>query len=316
MTHPASRHIFIAGATGSMGLAATRALLAAGHRVTGLARTDDSAATLRALGATPARVDIFDELALTEPTRGADAIVHFATKVPDGMGAMKPGAWRTNDRLRREGTRALLAAAQANGIRRVIFESLALAYPDSGEEWIEESTPLKPHTGFMRSVVEAEAMLNQFGEQGGEPVNLRYARIYGPGRASDGFMQLVMKRQMPIVGDGNNFQSSVHIEDVGSSVVAALRSTPGTYNVGDDEPLRQAELMQHIASTLGAPAPRQLPYPLARTLMGKLANAVTASIRISNRKLHEETGWAPAIPSAREGWPQVAHVAALEASHR
>ncbi|MPZ99862.1 MAG: NAD-dependent epimerase/dehydratase family protein [Dehalococcoidia bacterium] len=304
-TETGRRRVFLTGATGSMGFAAARAMIELGHEVHGVSRSPVGAEALRALGATPLTVDLFDADAVREAMRGTDAVAHFATKIPEGFAMLKPGAWRMNDRLRDEGTRHLIAAAEANGIRRFVFESLALAYPDSGDEWIDESVQLHAHTGFMRTVLQAEDMLDAFGRRGGEPVSLRFPRIYGPGRASDGFMAMVQKRQMPIVGPGANFTSAIHTDDVGTAVAAALTVAPGVYNISDDGPMRQREAMQHIARTLGAPAPRRMAYPVARMVMGRLANAAVASQRVSNRRFREATGWQPRFPSAIEGWPDV-----------
>lgn len=297
--------VFLTGATGSMGLAATEALLNAGHRVVGVARSDTGAATLRGLGAEPVKVDLLDAAAVARAMRGADAVAHFATSIPTGFSAVKPGAWKTNDRLRRNGTRALIAAAKQNGVRRFIFESIALAYPDHGDEWIDETVDLRVLAPPVKTAIEAEAMLADFGRNGGEPVSLRYSRIYGPGRASQSFLEALQKRQLPIIGPGLNYVSSIHIDDVGTSVVAALSAAPGVYNVSDDEPMLQRDLMEFAARTLGAPAPRHMPYPIARVLMGKLVNLLTASQRVSSLRLQEETGWRPRFTSALQGWPDV-----------
>src|SRR5690606_632067 len=194
---------------------------------------------------------------------------------------------------------------EANGIRRFIFESLALAYPDRGDEWIDESTALSPITPWVRTAIEAEAMLNEFGRGGGEPVNLRFPRTYGPGRASGTLIDSVRRRQMPIIGSGTNFVSSIHTDDVGTAVAAALSVAPGTYNVSDDEPLPQREYLQHAADALGAPAPRRMAYPVARMVLGKLAVMASVSQRVSSAHFREAAGWEPRFRSAAEGWPDV-----------
>jgi nucleoside-diphosphate-sugar epimerase len=302
--------VFLTGATGAMGLAVTRALTAAGHEVRGVTRSAEGAATLKSLGATPVEVDLFDPRAVRTAMRGSTSVAHFATKIPMGFAALKPGAWAENDRLRIEATRNLLAAAAENGVGQFIFESFYGAYPHRGEDWIDEEVPLQPTAGFMKSIVDAEAMVNEFGARYGGAVVLRFARIYGAGRASDAFTSMVQKRQMPVVGAGANFVSSVHIDDVGSAVLHALTVSAGTYNVADDEPMRQAEYNQHVAQVLGARPPRRFPAVAARIMMGRAANALVASQRISNRRFREATGWHPRYRSAREGWVAVARLVA------
>ena len=218
------------------------------------------------------------------------------------MAAAKAKNWVTNDRLRVEATRNLIAVAEANRVKRFIFESYFGAYPDCGDQWIDESVALAPIVPFMRSLVEAEALVDDFGEHGGESVNLRFGRLYGPGRASDALAEIMRKRQMPIVGSGDNYVPSIHTEDAGASIARALTAPPGTYNVSDDEPMRQSELTRFIAEALDAPAPRRLPRMLVRLMIGRLAYTLTISQRVSNQRFKEATGWRPQYRSAKEGW--------------
>lgn len=306
MSKSTKKRVFLTGATGSMGIEATRALAAAGHDVVGTARSAQGNAALQALGAKPVEVDLLDEAALREATVGADVIAHFATSIPRGLEATKTRAWRTNDALRREGTAALIAAAEANGVGRFIFESIALAYPDHGDAWIDESVPLTQVAPSMGTAIEAEAMLEGFRARGGDAVSLRFGRIYGAGRASEDLIAALRKRQMPIVGRGDNYVSSIHITDVGTSVVAALDVPPGVYNVVDDEPITQRPLLETAAVYLDAPPPRRIAVVLARLMMGQATPVLTVSQRVSNRRLRDATGWSPAYPSATTGWAQVA----------
>jgi nucleoside-diphosphate-sugar epimerase len=253
----------------------------------------------------PVEVDLFDGAGLRLATRGVSAIAHFATKIPAMDEAMRPGAWEMNDRLRIETPRLLVEAAEANGVRRVIFESISLAYPDRGEEWIDETAPLLPLGDWPLSAATAEATLAEFGWRGGEPVSLRYANLYGPGRASGALIAAVAEGRMPIIGSGENFVSSIHVEDVGSSVVAALAVAPGVYNVGDDQPLRQREYLTHLARLTGGPAPVEMSYDEALEKLGVFAKTAAVSQRVSSRAFREATGWAPRFPSAIEGWQDV-----------
>lgn len=299
-----TKRVFLTGATGSMGLAAARALIAAGHRVVGTTR--QGAAALKDLGATPVQVDLFDERALRDAMRGADVIVHFATSIPRGFSATRRRAWQINDRLRCEGTAILISAAESTGVRRFIFESLALAYPDRGDSWIDESEELFPPSAVMGTVLEAERMLAEFEGRGGEAVSLRFGRLYGPGRASSDLIEAVRKRWMPVIESGNNFFSNIHAEDVGSAVAAAINVAPGIYNIVDDEPVTQRVLLEAVASSLGVPPPRHLPQGVARFMLGHVARVMTVSQRVSNRRFREATKWRPLYPSAVDGWTSVA----------
>ena len=230
----------------------------------GTARSKRGAAALKEFGATSVDVDVFDEAGLREALRGADVIAHFATSIPSGFSATRRKAWRTNDRLRREGTATLIAAAEATGVRWFILESIALAYPDRGDQWIDESVDLRPPSPIMNTALEAEHMLGEFQARGGESVCLRFGRLYGSGRASSDLITAVRKRSIPVIGSGDNFVSSIHVADVGSAVAAAVDVAPGIYNIVDDEPVTQRVLMEAVAESLQAPRPRQLPYAIAQ----------------------------------------------------
>jgi nucleoside-diphosphate-sugar epimerase len=117
-------------------------LVAAGHDVRGVARNADKAAQLRAAGAEPVAVDVFDHDAIVDAVAGCDAILHLATNVPPLAKAGFMPAWKTHNRLRTEATRHLLDAARIHDIHRLVKESVTFAYPSSGAEWIYESVPV------------------------------------------------------------------------------------------------------------------------------------------------------------------------------
>ena len=301
-----TRRIFLTGASGAMGQAITRTLVDAGHEVIGAVRSADGAAAVIALGARPVHVDLCDASALAPAMAGCDLVAHFATKIPTGMAATRVAAWAENDRLRRDGTAALLEAATATAVPRCIFESISLAYPDGGADWTDEAQALDPVSPVMRSALDAEAELARFAERGGEALLLRFGRLYGPGRASADLIGDLRRRRMPVVGRGDNFVSSVHVDDVGAAVAAAIDATPGIYNVVDDSPMTQRELMHAAARSLGASAPRSVPVAVARLLLGHAAPVLTVSHRVSNRRFKRVTGWTPRHVSAVGGWAAAA----------
>ena len=290
--------VFLTGATGAMGASIVRALAARGIAVEGPARDDRAAAALRRLGGRPVDVSLFDVSALEDALRGVDTLAHFATRIPRGFDQARLGSWADNDRLRREGTEALLEAATRAGVRRFVFESISLAYPDRGDDWTDESVPLVAVSPVMRTAIAAESRVARFA---GEGVSLRFGRLYGPGRASEDLVAALRARQMPIVGRGANYVSSIHSEDVGAAVLAALHVEPGAYNVVDDEPVTQRVWVESVAAAVGARAPRRVPEIVARLLMGHAAKVLTVSQRVSNRRFRASSGWSPRVPSIRLG---------------
>ena len=127
--------IYLTGATGVIGRRALPALLAAGHDVTAVARSDEKAATVDAAGATPSQIDLFDSDAVTAAVAGHEAVVHLATNIPTGADVAVKRGWRTNDRLRTEAASNLRAAAIATDAQRFVQESITFPYLPNGDDW-------------------------------------------------------------------------------------------------------------------------------------------------------------------------------------
>jgi len=151
--------VFVAGASGVIGVRLVPLLVADGHEVAGLTRSPGKAEHLRALGAEPVVCDVFDLDALSRAVASfaPDVVLHQLTDLPDAV-ARVPEMMAANARIRREGTRNLLAAAV--GLERFVAQSVAWEIPGDGGIAVEEHE---------RAVLDA----------GGAVV--RYGRFYGPG---------------------------------------------------------------------------------------------------------------------------------------
>jgi nucleoside-diphosphate-sugar epimerase len=296
--------IFVAGATGVIGRRVIPRLVTAGHQVTGAARTPENRTALERMGAASASVDLFAPATLTSALRGQEAVINLATHVPPSSRAFLPGAWRETDRIRRVGAANLMEAALAGGAKRFIQESFAPIYPDRGEEWIDESAPVRP-ARYNRGVIDAEAAAERFTASGRTGIALRFAFLYGADSDyTRDAIRLVRKGWAPTLGRPEGFISSVSHDDAAEAVVAAMVAGAGVYNAVDDEPMRRRTFFGTLAEALGVPAPRLPPSWLAR-VTGSLGELMGRSQRISNRKLRTESGWAPRYPSMREGWGAV-----------
>jgi nucleoside-diphosphate-sugar epimerase len=303
--------VFVAGASGVIGRPLVRRLLAAGHEVTGMTRRPERAEEIRAAGAEAVVCDVFDAEALREAVVAAapEAVVHVLTALPRRYDPKSDYLSATN-RIRTEGTRNLVAAAEAAGARRLVGESIAFAYRPGGS-WVkgEEEPLFTDAPGRFGATFEAVAELERqlLGADGIEGLVLRYGWLYGPGTYYDrGEQQAdeVAKRRLPIVGKGTGTFSFVHVEDAASATVAALeRGAPGAYNVVDDEPAPLREWVPVYAEALGAKPPRRVPVWLARLVAGKDVAASAVGLRgADNAKAKRELGWQPAHPSWRQGF--------------
>ncbi len=297
--------ILFTGATGVIGRAAVPLISAAGHDVTAVSRADSERHWLEEVGARPVAIDLFDRDAVVSTTSGTDVVFHFATAIPPQAAMTKRARWLMNDRLRSEATANLVDAAIANGVQRLVQQSVTFFYADGAQDWLDESAPIDPVWDVLDSALDAEDHLARFNETGGEAVILRLARMYGPGSASADYVEAVRSRKLPIIGKGDNYVSSVHSSDVATALLAGLSAPPGTYNVADDEPMVSAEVVRSLADELGAPPPRRIPGQLARLALGKAVGLLNVSQRVSNRTFKEATGWQPRFPSARDGWANV-----------
>jgi nucleoside-diphosphate-sugar epimerase len=192
--------IFVAGATGALGAQLVPRLVADGHDVAGMTRSERKAERLRALGAEPVVCDVYDAERLAEAvTRFAPvAVVHALTDLPPDQRDLSAAA-AANSRIRREGTRNLLAAARAAGARRFLAESIAFPTQGDGQAAVEEHE---------RAVLDAGGVV------------LRYGRFYGPGTWHE-------QDTAP--------PPAVHVAEAARRTVEALDAPPGVIRVVDLE---------------------------------------------------------------------------------
>ena len=307
--------VFVAGATGAIGRPLIPKLVAAGHEVTAMTRSEAKAEGLRGAGADPAVVDVFDPGALRAAVEqaGAEVIVHELTSLPERLDFRKRGLYAATNRVRTEGTRNLLDAARAAGAGRFVCQSIAFAYRPEGARVKTEDEPLLDDAapgGFGSGVAALREMESSvLGAEGIDGLVLRYGLFYGPGTyyADDGSTTAdVRRRRMPIVGKGTGVFSFIHVHDAAAATVAAVeRGAPGVYNITDDEPAAMSEWVPVLAQAAGAKPPRRVPAWAARLIAGKGAAAFALELRgASNEKAKRELGWKPRHPSWRTGFAE------------
>jgi nucleoside-diphosphate-sugar epimerase len=259
--------IFVAGATGAIGRPLTAELLAKGHALVALTRSQEKAQALVEQGVEPAVADVFDTDAVKAVVSRAQPEVVIEqltalpkTYTPESMSA----AAALNNRIRLEGGANVLAAALAAGVRRYLRQSIAF-YAIPGPGLADEDTPLafdaSPAVAAgAREVTELEHRL--LGNPNVEGIVLRYGFFYGPGTwfNPDGDVaQQVRQQQFPIIGNGEGVWSWLHIEDAASATIAtAERGNPGIYLVANDQPLPVREWLPAFAQWLNAPPPPQV----------------------------------------------------------
>lgn len=293
--------IFIAGATGVIGRRVVPLLVTAGHDVTAIGRTPEKRATLRGMGAAPIELDLFAPQRVRQAVAHHDVVINLATSIPAPSHSLFRGAWRMNDRIRQIASANLADAVMAGGVRRFIQESYAPVYPNCGDVWIDEQTPLQP-VRYNRSILDAERAAARVTADGRTGVILRFAMLYGADSAvTQDTIRYIRRGWAPVLGSPEGYMSSVSHDDAAAAVVASLNASPGVYNIADDEPVRRREYVDYLASLLGVQRPKMPPAFLAR-FFGSLGEMLARSIRVSNRKFRSEVSWEPMYPTIREGW--------------
>jgi len=284
-------------------------LIDVGHEVIGTHNSPASAQLLEVLGAEPVRLDLLDARAVRTAVLDSrpDAIVHQATALANiKFGRNLDKTFTATNRLRTEGTDALLTAAREAGVRRFVAQSAFFyRYARQGGPVKTEADPLDAtpprNTGrASAAITHLEQATLAFGG-----IALRYGAFYGA--ANDASIEPVRKRQFPIVGDGGGVFSWMHLDDGAAATVAALEHRgPAIYNIVDDEPAPTREWLPALANALGAKPPRHVPAWLVRLIAGEDAvTGATQSRGASNAKAKRELGWTLRYPSWRQGFVEV-----------
>jgi nucleoside-diphosphate-sugar epimerase len=264
--------VFVAGGTGVMGRRLVPQLVARGHQVTATTTSAAKLDLLAQLGADGVVMDGLDAVSVGEAVAAAepDAIVHQMTAIAGKPDMKHIDRWfATTNRLRTEGTDHLLAAAEAAGVSHFVAQSYASWNGIRKGGWVKtEEDPLDPGTGTMMHAG-AEAIRHvEDVVLSADGAVLRYGGFYGPG-ATDDQVELVRKRQFPLVGGGTGYSSWVHLDDAASATVLAVeQKARGVFNIVDDEPAPASEWLPYLAACAGAKRPTRVPKWLARLLAG------------------------------------------------
>lgn len=303
--------ILLAGASGAVGTPLTRQLIAAGHQVVGISRSQANAERLRTAGAQSVVADVMDRENLLAAVRDvrADAVMHQLTAL--GTTKMRQ-AIRDTNALRTTGTTHLLAAARAVGAHRLLTQSIVFGYGygDHGPRVITEDDPFaEPVSGPFGPVIAAIGSTEEqvFSAEGMEGIALRYGAFYGQDSFTQMITNLVRKRRLPVPSSGGGFANFIYLEDAAAATVAALEKGRAgqAYNIVDDEPVRWADYLNALAAELSVRRPWRVPTWILRPIP-YLHTLMTTSMRVSNAKARRELGWAPAVSTYREGIPLVA----------
>jgi nucleoside-diphosphate-sugar epimerase len=254
--------------------------------VTGLVRRSADADWLRGLGGDAVVGDVFDAdgvqraVALAAP----DVVMHQLTD-------LKGGNRRANSEMRVTGTRNLVDAALAAGVRRIVAQSIAWMY-EAGSRPAAEDVPLDLGADESRlRTVQGVASLEGAVREVPEWVVLRYGLLYGPGTwyARGGLMaEAAARGELAADGDVSSF---VHVDDAAGAAADALTWPSGFVNVCDDVPAPGREWVPAFCRAVGV-------APVPEVGGERHGWARGASNEYARKSLH----WTPAWPSWRDGF--------------
>jgi 2-alkyl-3-oxoalkanoate reductase len=260
--------VLVTGATGFLGSHLTELLLAAGERPRVLVRPGEAVRASASAIVDVHRGDIGDRAALETALRGVDRVLHCAAR----CGPWGPPAEYQSTNVR--GLEALVRAALAAGVRRLVHVSSITVHGNDVKGAADESAPLREEPNpYSRSKVAGERLLQRMIRDEGAPVTIvRPGWIYGPrDRASFArIAQMIEKGQMMVVGGGENHLPLIYVSDAAQGILRASEAAEAvgrSYLLVNDEPVTQREFLGAIAAELGVPAPtRHVPYQLGLVL--------------------------------------------------
>lgn len=218
--------IFIAGAAGAIGRRLTPLLVRDGFAVTGTTRSQQKAEWLKAVGVEPVIIDVFDADALLKAVVAARpyVVIHQLTDLPPGLDPRHmEEASKRNARIRRDGTRNLVAAALAAGARRFIAQSIAWAYAPGCMPHVESDLldlgAVPPRSITVQGIAALESAV--LGEVKPDGIVLRYGRLYGPGTGADAAADETL---------------SVHVDAAARAALLAIENgRRGAYNIAETD---------------------------------------------------------------------------------
>lgn len=306
------QRVLLTGATGFVGGAVARELLAAGHDLVALVRSPERGRDLAAAGAELAVGDMLAPDTYGPLVERVDAVVHTAQYAVSGrLTAARHARLREADHVM---TGTLAAACQRHG-KRFVYTSGCFNYGDRGQEWITEDTPFAPSplgTGHAAEVV----ALRERHRAGLDVVVLSPGFVYGPGGLfRTAFWDQAVAGRLRCIGSGANHWSCVHRDDLATAFVTALHDAPSgaEYNVVDGHPLTLRALVDQVTDGMGRERVGTVPPFLMGLIVGRpIVASLTTSFRIGNDRIREQLGWAPRHPAFADGL--VPTLAALDAT--
>jgi nucleoside-diphosphate-sugar epimerase len=284
--------VFISGATGILGRRVVNLLTKNGHQVVGLSRSQANTEWLNQHGAEARQGNLFNQEEICDLCSDCNAVLHLATAIPT-KSRTTLAAWRTNDLIRREGTRVMVEAALRNKCDLYVQQSVTFIYGDRNGDWVDENTPIAARqASVLQSAVDMEQIVQEAITEHDLPtVILRFGTFYSYDSAQTQTMfEMTRKGFFPLIGNGAVNWNIINVDDAATAVLKTIENYKNglgqTFNACDDEP-----------------EPIRIPLFLAKLLLGShIVDVLLASVRCKNQLIKERLNWTPEYPTYREGY--------------
>lgn len=277
--------VFLTGATGYIGTAVGDRLRAAGHDLTGLARSDDAAVRLAAVGIRPVRGDFSDPASVGSAARSADGVISMATTYNPAVDGPAVDA---------------ILGALAGSNKPFVYTSGIWSHGDTGGKVVDETTPAQP-AEIVRWRQAVEDRVRDGARRGIRTMVIRPAIVYGRGGGIPaGFVDSARKEgSARYIGTGQNRWPFVHVDDLADLYLLALERAPaGSLLLGVTGPSHSVRDVAAAASRGAGAGGRTVAWPLeeARKTLGSYADALVLDQQASGRRAQELLGWRPSRP--------------------
>ncbi len=298
--------VFVTGATGFVGKAIVKALLERKHEVLGLVRDAKKAHSLEQLGVTLVVGDMLEPATYEGVVPTVDGVIHAAQYPIQGrFTKQKIQQMEQADVLMTQ----TLSQACLQHDKKFVYTSSTLTYGNHADKWITEQDALdappiaKAHERLVKELLALHREQNLH-------VNvIAPGWVYGPGGLfKQSFYDTQKKGQLNIFGAGKQYWSPVHVDDLALGYALAFESEAygEVYNITDDQPLPQREIVNLFTDALGVKRVGSMPLWILKFILGgPLVDSLAISFRIKNEKAKQALGWQPRYSSFKEGIPVV-----------
>jgi nucleoside-diphosphate-sugar epimerase len=279
--------VFVTGATGYVGSAVAAGMARGGHEVVGLVRSYEKAATLEALEVRTAVGSMGEPASYREAARTSQVIVHCAAEYS-----------RAYFELDRKTIDACLAIAREAGQPRLfVYTSGAWVYGNTGDEMVDEESPLKP-PAFVAQRVEHEKIVLAANQGKVRTLVVRPGCVYGGrgGLTAAWFEGAIKEGAARIIGDGGFRWTMVHVDDLADAYLKAAESpwAGEVFNFTDRSRFTVLECAQAAAGAAGAGGKvDEVPLAEATRTLGAYAECLTLNQHVDSRKAVRMLGWQP-----------------------